>query len=164
MASKTTTSRKTQSRRTGAKPKAAKSGAAKPSQPKRQQPETLRLRSLQPTYTVNDIQRSLAWYRDGLGFYVAERWEENGRLKGAMLKAGACEFGLSQDDFSKGRDRQKGVGFRVWCETAQSVDVIAARLRAFGGSIVEGPGDKWDGYSFTAQDPDGFKITIMQAR
>jgi hypothetical protein len=33
---------------------------------------------------------------------------------------------------------------------------------AFGGTIVEGPGDQWDGYSFTAQDPDGFKLTIMQ--
>lgn len=154
---KTTASRKTATARAnGAKPKSAK--------PKRQQPETLRLRSIQPTFTVSDIQRSLAWYRDGLGFFVAERWEDNGVLKGAMLKAGACQFGLSQDDFSKGREREKGVGFRVWCDTAQSVDSIAVRLRVFGGTIVEGPGDKWDSYSFTAQDPDGFKITIMQAK
>jgi catechol 2,3-dioxygenase-like lactoylglutathione lyase family enzyme len=168
MARKTTTSSKAASRKTaparkaptvratGAKPKVTKS--------KRQQPETLRLRSIQPTYTVNDIQRSVAWYRDGLGFLVAERWEDNGVLKGAHLKAGTCQFGLSQDDFSRGREREKGVGFRVWCDTTQSVDAIAARLRAFGGSIVEGPGNKWDSYSFTAQDPDGFKISIMQAR
>jgi hypothetical protein len=70
---------------------------------------------------------------------------------------------LSQDDFSRGRDREKGVGSRVWCETAQDVDAIAVRLRTYGGSIVEGPDSKWDSYSFTAQDPDGFKITIMQA-
>jgi hypothetical protein len=25
---------------------------------------------------------------------------------------------------------------------------------------VEEPGDHWDTYSFTAQDPDGFKVTI----
>jgi catechol 2,3-dioxygenase-like lactoylglutathione lyase family enzyme len=130
----------------------------------RQQPESLRLRSLMLSYTVNDIERSLAWYRDGLGFFVAERWEEGGRLKGVTLKAGACQLGLSQDDFSKGRDRTKGVGFRLWCETAQDVDALARRLRAAGGTIVEGPGDQWDGYSFTAEDPDGFKITIMRAR
>jgi catechol 2,3-dioxygenase-like lactoylglutathione lyase family enzyme len=129
-------------------------------QPKRQQPESLRLRSIMPSYTVNDLQRSLAWYQDGLGFFVAERWEEGGRLKGVMLKAGACQLGLSQDDFAQGRDRAKGVGFRVWCDTAQNVDSIAARLRAFGGTITEGPGDRWDTYSLTAQDPDGFKITI----
>lgn len=133
------------------------------SQPKRQQPESLRLRSVTPTFTVNDIATSEAWYRDGLGFYVAERWEEGGRLQGLMLKAGACEFGLSQDDFSKGRERRKGVGFRVWCSTTQDVDAIAARLKAFGGTIVEPPGERYDTYGFTAQDPDGFKITITRA-
>lgn len=133
------------------------------SQPKRQQPESLRLRSVTPTFTVNDIATSEAWYRDGLGFYVAERWEEGGRLQGLMLKAGACEFGLSQDDFSKGRERRKGVGFRLWCSTTQDVDAIAARLKAFGGTIVEPPGERYDTYGFTAQDPDGFKITITRA-
>jgi len=130
----------------------------------RQQPESLRLRSIMPTFTVSDIERSVAWYRDGLGFYVAERYEEGGRLKGAMLKAGSCQLGLSQDDFSRGRDRAKGTGFRVWCETAQDIDALAKRLRDFGGTISEEPGNHWDSYSFTAQDPDGFKLTIMRAR
>ena len=138
--------------------------ATTPTQSPRQQPESLRLRSLMPTFTVNDIQLSLAWYSDGLGFFVADRWEEGGKLNGVMLKAGACGFGLSQDDFTKGRDRSKGIGFRLWCNTTQDVDAIAARLRAFGGTIVEGPGDRWDTYSFTAEDPDGFKITIARAR
>ncbi len=129
---------------------------------KRQQPETLRLRTIMPSFTVNDIERSLAWYRDGLGFFVGERWEDGGKLKGVQLKAGACELGLTQDDFAKGRQREKGVGFRLWCNTTQDVDAIARRLRAFGGTIVEGPGNQWDGYSFTAQDPDGFKLTIMR--
>ncbi len=131
-------------------------------QSKRQQPESLRLRSITPTFTVNDVERSVAWYRDGLGFFVGERWEEGGKLQGVTLKAGACEFGLTQDDFSKGRDRAKGVGFRLWCNTTQDVDAIAARLRAFGGTIVEEPGKRWDIYSFTAQDPDGFKIAITK--
>jgi catechol 2,3-dioxygenase-like lactoylglutathione lyase family enzyme len=131
--------------------------------PQRRQPESLRLRSIMPSYTVNDIQRSVAWYQDGLGFFVAERWEDGGQLKGVMLKAGSCQLGLAQDDFNQGRDRRKGVGFRIWCDTSQDVDAIAARLRGLGGSIVEEPGNRWDAYSFTAQDPDGFKITISQA-
>ena len=131
---------------------------------KRQEPASLRLRSVTPSYTVSDLNRSLAWYRDGLGFLVSDRWEEDGRLLGVMLKAGACQLGLSQDDFSKGRDRPKGVGFRIWCDTAQDVDAIAARLRAFGAGIVEEPGDRWDTYGFTAEDPDGFRITITRAK
>jgi catechol 2,3-dioxygenase-like lactoylglutathione lyase family enzyme len=130
----------------------------------RQQPESLRLRSMMPTFTVSDIERSVAWYRDGLGFHVAERWEEAGKLRGVKLKAGACELGLSQDDFSQGRDRTKGTGFRIWCETAQSIDSLAQRLRKFGGNITEEPGNHWDSYSFTVQDPDGFKFTVMQAK
>jgi catechol 2,3-dioxygenase-like lactoylglutathione lyase family enzyme len=141
-------------------PAKAKSSAHR----KRQQPESLRIRTVTSTFTVNDVERSLAWYRDGLGFFVAERWEDGGRLQGVMLKAGACEFGLSQDDFAKGRDRPKGVGFRLWCTTTQDVDAIAARLRSFGGTIIEEPGTRWDTYGFTAQDPDGFKITISQAK
>ena len=129
----------------------------------RQQPESLRLRSMTPTFTVGDIERSVAWYQDGLGFYVAERWEDGGKLRGVQLKAGACELGLTQDDFSRGRDRPKGIGFRIWCETAQDIDAIAQRLRAFGGTITEEPGNHWDSYSFTAQDPDGFKLTVMRA-
>ena len=131
---------------------------------KRQQPETLRLRAITPNYTVNDLQRSLAFYRDGLGFFLSERWEEEGELRGVMLKAGDCHLGLSQDDFSKGRDRPKGVGFRIWCETYQDVDAIAQRLKKFGGNIIEGPGEKWDTYGFTAEDPDGFKVTVGKAR
>jgi catechol 2,3-dioxygenase-like lactoylglutathione lyase family enzyme len=133
-------------------------------QPERRQTEALRLRSVTLTLTVNDVELSLAWYRDGLGFVVAERWEEGGKLQGVMLKAGACQLGLSQDDFTKGRDRAKGIGFRLWCDTTQDVDAIAARLRSFGGTVVEEPGDRWDAYSFTAQDPDGFKITIKRAK
>ena len=131
---------------------------------KRQHPETLRLRSIVPTFTVSDLQRSIAWYRDGLGFFVSERWEDGGQLEGVMLKAGACHLGLSQDDFAKGRERLKGVGFRVLCETLQEVDALAARLKKFGGTIVEEPGTRWDTYSFTAQDPDGFKLTIARAK
>ena len=140
------------------------SGGTRAREMARKRPESLRLRSIAPSFTVNDVERSVAWYRDGLGFFVSERWEEGSRLQGVMLKAGTCHVVLSQDDFSKGRDRPKGVGFRIWCDTTQDVDAIAERLRTFGGTIVEEPGDRWDTYSFTAEDPDGFKITIAQAK
>jgi uncharacterized glyoxalase superfamily protein PhnB len=130
----------------------------------RRQPESLRLRSLTPTFTVNDIEQSITWYKNGLGFHVAERWEENGRLMGVMLQAGSCQIGLSQDDFSKGRTRMKGLGFRLWCETTQDIDALAERLRRSGGKLAEEPGERWGSYSFTVEDPDGFKIMITRLR
>jgi len=131
----------------------------------RRQPETLRLRSLSPSFTVNDLETSIAWYRDGLGFVVSERWEEGGRLLGVMMAAGTCSFYFSQDDFAKGRDREKGVGFRVYAETGQSVDALAERIRAFGGKIVSEPADMpWGSRSFAVMDPDGFILSFSESR
>jgi len=125
--------------------------------------EGLSLRGLMPTFTVNDLQKSISFYCDGLGFTVSERWEGGGVLRGVELKAGKTTFGLSQDDFAKGRDRVKGLGFRLYADTTQSVDALAKRLRAYGGKIVSEPADTpWGSRSFTTEDPDGFKISFSQ--
>ena len=80
-----------------------------------------------------------------------------------MLKAGTCELGLSQDDWAKGRDRRKGEGVRLWCETIQDVDGIARRVTAAGGRITEGPVDQsWGVRSVSVDDPDGYHLTIYK--
>jgi catechol 2,3-dioxygenase-like lactoylglutathione lyase family enzyme len=134
---------------------------ATPARRARHQPVSLRLRSAGASLTVDDIERSLAWYRDVLGFTVGERWEREGRLAGVELVAGRVSFWLSQDDWKKGRGRVKGEGFRLYCETAQDVDRLAAQIRARGGSLLEGPRDQpWGTRDLAVADPDGFKITI----
>ena len=129
--------------------------------PARQQPETLRLRAATPGFTVNDIERSLGWYRDVLGCRVKERWERDGRLRGVEMQAGSVSWYLSQDDWQKGRDRRKGEGFRIYCTTAQDIDSLAAAIKARGGILEHEPQDQpWGGRDFAIVDPDGFKITI----
>ena len=129
----------------------------------RRQPETLRLRTITPGLTVNDLQRSLDFYVEGLGFTVKERWEREGKLQGVMLVAGRCELGLGQDDWAKGRDRVKGVGFRIYAETTQDLDKIAERLRAHG-IAAGGPQDSpWGERVLNVADPDGFQITLTRA-
>ena len=127
-------------------------------------PETLRLRALQPSFTVGDLQRSVQFYSDVLGFIVSQRWSnDDGSLRGVMLKAGSCEIGLGQDDWKKGRDRRKGEGFRLWCTTAQDIDALAARIKSAGGKLTEGPMDlPWGGRSLSVADPDGFNISIYR--
>jgi uncharacterized glyoxalase superfamily protein PhnB len=137
--------------------------AATKRKPARRQPESLRVRQVAPSITVNDIARSVAWYRDILGFTVGERWEEEGRLLGVQLKAGAVDLMLGQDDFSKGRDRKKGDGIRIWFQTVQDIDALAARVKASGGVLDYEPGQTpWGGYAFAISDPDGFKLTFVQ--
>jgi len=124
--------------------------------------ETLRLRAVEPIFTVSDINRSLRFYTDVLGFIVDERYTGNGGvLQGVMRKAGICRLGLSQDDWKKGRDRQRGVAVRIWCTTAQDIDTLAARITAAGGTLASGPQDEsWGGRSVAVDDPDGFHLTI----
>lgn len=147
------TKRKATRKRPARKPKALK---------RRKQPETLRVRASAPGLTVNDVEKSLAWYRDVLGFVVVSRWEDGGRLLGAELRAGAVIITIGQDDWAKGRDRVKGVGIRTYFRTVQDIDKLAAGIKARGGVLSHDPMDQpWGMRDFGVEDPDGFKITIF---
>jgi uncharacterized glyoxalase superfamily protein PhnB len=124
----------------------------------------LALSGVAPSLTVDDIQKSLAWYRDVLGFAVKDRWEQDGTLMGVEIAAGpTVVFMLGQDDWKKGRDRQKGQGFRLYCETSQDIDSLAARIKGSGGTLAQEPRDEpWGSRALTVDDPDGFKITISK--
>ena len=131
---------------------------------RQQQPATLRLRSVTPNFTVNDIQASVAWYRDVLGFYVAQEHERDGKLAAASVRGGAVEIFLTQDDFAKGRDRNKGVAFRLYCTTGQDIDELAEAITGRGGELSQPPTDQsWGVRDFAVTDPDGFQITISTA-
>ena len=123
--------------------------------------DTLKMSEASPSFTVNDLQKSLAWYRDVLGFVVDERWEHDGKLTGVSLQAGGVTFMIGQDDWKKGRDRKKGEGFRLYCTTTQDVDTLAAGIEARGGKLDQQPrAQPWGTRDFALTDPDGFKITI----
>jgi|SRR5450830_337246 uncharacterized glyoxalase superfamily protein PhnB len=129
--------------------------------PAKKKAETLKMVSASPGFTVNDLGKSLAWYRDVLGFVVEERWEHEGKLAGVELRAGGVRFMIGQDDWKKGRDRKKGEGFRLYCETKQDVDALAKKIEARGGTLDQQPRDQpWGSRDFSLTDPDGFKITI----
>ena len=142
-------------------PKKAKKAAtkARPAAAK----SALSLNDVSPGITANDLEKSIAWYRDVVGFAIEERWEKDGKLAGVELRAGKAVFMLGQDDWQKGRDRQKGVGFRLYCETTQDVDALAKRIEARGGTLDQQPKDEpWGVRDFSMTDPDGFKITIAK--
>lgn len=133
----------------------------KPARKTRRKPESLRLRDITPGLTVNDLQASIAWYRDVVGFTVNETWEHDGKVAGVSLKAGNAFINLSQDDWAKGRDRVKGEGFRLYLSTAQDVDQIAAGIKARGGRLASEPADqRWGARTFNLVDPDGYKFTV----
>ena len=143
--------------------KATKQAAPKKAsaRPKRKTPENLRLRSAAPGFTVNDLEKSLAFYTGVLGFHVKERWMHEGKLAGVELVAGVVSFFIGQDDWKKGKDRVKGEGFRMYCTTVQDIDALATLIKARGGKLLEEPKTQsWGTRDFAVADPDGFKITF----
>jgi uncharacterized glyoxalase superfamily protein PhnB len=141
--------------------RAPRKAAARPARAKSVKGEDVRLRAAVASFTVNDIEKSVAWYRDVLGFAVKERWEDKGKLLGVEMIAGDVIFMLGQDDWKKGRDRVKGEGVRVYCTTDQNLDRFAERIKAKGGTLAQEPLDQpWGMRDFAIEDPDGFKITI----
>lgn len=132
-----------------------------PAKTARKKPESLRLRDVSPSLTVNDLQASIAWYRDIVGFTLGETWERDGKMAGAELMAGSAAINLSQDDWARGRTRVKGEGFRLYLHTAQDINVIAARIKVHGGTLASEPADQpWGSRTFNLVDPDGYKLTI----
>ena len=120
----------------------------------------LQAKTVSPTLTVDDLQRSLAFF-EGLGFGVEERWEEDGVLLGVMLRAGEAHVNLTQDDWKKGRDRQKGVGTRLFITTAQDIDELAADAKKAGIALDTDPHDTpWGTRAFDVTEPSGFRLTI----
>jgi uncharacterized glyoxalase superfamily protein PhnB len=122
--------------------------------------EALQVTSIVPIFTVDDLQKSIAFY-EALGFAVDERWEDNGTLLGVMVRAGKTQIGLNQDDWKKGRDRKKGIGMRMFLATTQNVDEIAARARSAGIKLESEPHDtEWKSRALEITDPSGFLLTI----
>jgi uncharacterized glyoxalase superfamily protein PhnB len=127
--------------------------------------EAVQIRTIVPTLTVDDLQKSIAFY-EALGFAIEERWEEKGTLLGVMLRAGTTQIGLNQDDWKKGRDRKKGTGVRLSISTTPgTVDEIAKRAKAAGFTLKSDPHDtEWKTRAFEVSDPSGFLLTIFSER
>jgi len=118
-------------------------------------------RSLSNSLTVKDLAASLAWYTDVAGFAVDQKHEREGKLVAVSLKAGDVRILINQDNGAKGWDRVKGEGFSMMITVDQSVDEIADRIKAAGGTLDSEPADMpWGKRVFRVLDPDGFRIAI----
>jgi uncharacterized glyoxalase superfamily protein PhnB len=121
---------------------------------------TLKGTSVMPSLTVNKLHESLEFFA-GLGFEIEDKWEKDGVLLGAMLKAGEARLGINQDDGKKGLDRVKGVGVRIYIEANDDIDQVAARARAAGIKLKSEPHDTdWGNRAFEVDEPSGFALTI----
>lgn len=116
--------------------------------------------TLSASFTVDAIERSLAWYRDVLGFTVARRFERDGKLFAVSLRAGTVAVLLTQDDGARGSDRVKGAGVSLRLTTSQDIDDLANQIRENGGVFATEPREQMGVRMFRLRDPDGFMLVV----
>ncbi|HKV52008.1 MAG TPA: VOC family protein [Gemmatimonadaceae bacterium] len=125
---------------------------------------TLRATTMGCSLTCKDVQASIRWYHDVLGFAVENKFERDGKLVGAAMVAGHVRIILNQDDGKLGWDRIKGQGLylQLNVEGRADVDSAAARIKAAGaGTLLDEPADRpWGVRMFHFKDLDGFKLGV----
>ena len=125
--------------------------------------EPLRADALYPSLTVSDLQKSLAWYRDVLGFEVQREMVRDGQVRAVAMTAGSVRFLLNQDDGAKGQNRARGTCMSMNIITRQRVDAVAAHIKEHGGSLLSEPADMpWGMRVFRVADPDGYVFAVSQ--
>jgi uncharacterized glyoxalase superfamily protein PhnB len=113
--------------------------------------------------TCKDLEAAIRFYRDAIGFAVAQTYENEGKVVAAVVAAGDCRIVLNQDDGKLGWTRIKGQGFYLQINVAGTADVdaAAARIKAAGGALLNEPADRpWGVRMFQFNDLDGFKLGV----
>lgn len=113
--------------------------------------------------TCKDLDASIRFYRDAIGFGVAQTFERDGKVVAAVVAAGDIRIVLNQDDGKLGWDRIKGQGFYLQINVAglADVDAAAARIKAAGGTLLSEAADRpWGVRMFQFNDLDGFKLGV----
>jgi catechol 2,3-dioxygenase-like lactoylglutathione lyase family enzyme len=114
------------------------------------------------TLGVSDLERSLRFYRDGLGFPTT--WSVE---KGVIFfqTSGTCLALYPYEELAKDvsdahlvpRTKFGGIALAHNVRTREEVDQVLEQARAAGATIEKPAGDTfWGGYAGYFSDPDGY--------
>jgi catechol 2,3-dioxygenase-like lactoylglutathione lyase family enzyme len=117
------------------------------------------------TLAVSDLERSLAFYRDGLGLptegIVGQQFEDGAvaffRLNGGLTLALYPRQSLAKDaKVDATRDRLGAISIGHLVGSREEVDRIMSEAKRAGAVITDpARGRFWGGYSGYFRDPDG---------
>jgi catechol 2,3-dioxygenase-like lactoylglutathione lyase family enzyme len=124
------------------------------------------LNKLTPNLIVSDVARSVAFYRDVLGFQVQQTVPDAAPFVFAIVTSGSVEIFLNALDaavqeYPAFKDRPIGGTLTLFIEVEgirRVHEAIAAKVR-----VVMPLEDKWYGMTeFAFLDPDGYVITFAE--
>ena len=112
---------------------------------------------------VRDAQRSLAFYRDVLGFSVVEAPSEQAlflRANGSDNHHDLGLFGRGQQAAPPTRGERVGLYHAAW-EVATIEDLARAREALLAAGALRGESDHGNSLSLYAEDPDGNELEVF---
>jgi lactoylglutathione lyase len=117
------------------------------------------VRSLVPLLLVSDMERSLAYYVQQLGFTLKQRWAVEGSVRWCWLELGGAALMLQGSAKRRGETPGDGVSFWFQCKDAVAIyDDFHAR--GVAASEPEVGNAMWD---TMLVDPDGYRLHFESA-
>src|SRR5438874_87057 len=119
---------------------------------------------------VTDLERSLKFYREGLGFELVSRDDyPEGKFTLAFLRAGQDQDHGPKIEltYNWGTDRyERGDAYGHTAYAVESIAQVQERLRKHGYDLSWGPGTTPSGTTKMAfvDDPDGYEIELLEGR
>jgi len=120
---------------------------------------------LRVALTVDDYERLVAFYQDGLGLDPAQLWTNEGRA--VLFEMGRATLEIFDEQQADTVDRieagQRVSGQVRFALQVPDLDAALERLIAKGAIQVHPPVvTPWGDYNVRVQSPDGLQITLFQ--
>ena len=113
-----------------------------------------------PFFAVSNIEQSLRYYTDGLGFEMKNKWIDEGKLRWCWLQLGGAALMLQEfrkeghDSWTPNGKVGEGVTICFQCEDALAIyrDVTSRGIEASRPFVGNGM------WVTSLRDPDGYRI------
>ncbi len=116
-------------------------------------------RPIVPMLRVEDADGSAGFYTEILGFEIAERLEEDGRLVWARLKSGEAELMLSEQPGEVQTNPGEGAVLYLYPSDIAALHASLAELEVTVGPLRE---TQYGMTEFELVDPDGHELWFGQ--
>lgn len=122
----------------------------------------MQVRDHAPLLNVADVPRSVAFYRDCLGFKLVEEYELDGQMLWAALQAGDAKLMLNRGPTERSADRRKQPSYSDLVLYLYVDDARATHreLRESGVDVTDVEQEEYGLEEFYLRDPDGYEIGV----